>query len=80
MKMTMPPKEDEHGVEEYKEDENDITLCGTCREMYIAGEFWICCDTCEEWFHGECVRITPEIAKRIDDYKCPRCSRKRTQD
>ena len=81
MKMTMPPKEDERGVEEYKDEhEHDLTLCGACREVYIAGEFWICCDTCEEWFHGACVRITPAKAKHIEQYKCPGCSRKRTRN
>lgn len=67
-------------IEESGEDDNDeaeehdTTLCGLCGESYEDDEFWICCDVCERWYHGKCVRITPARAELIKQYKCPECS------
>jgi hypothetical protein len=71
-----PPKEDddESGEDEEEEDDEQGTTCGACGENYGADEFWICCDICEKWFHGKCVKITPAKAEHIKHYKCPGCS------
>ena len=37
------------------------------------GKFMIQCDSCDEWYHGECVKVTPELAKTFTEYYCPRC-------
>lgn len=80
VKMPIPPKEEESGGEEEEEDdEQGATLCGACGDNYAADEFWICCDICEKWFHGKCVRITPAKAEHIKQYKCPGCSSKRAR-
>nr|GMD47323.1 PHD finger protein ALFIN-LIKE 7-like isoform X2 [Ipomoea batatas] len=55
------------------------TLCGACGDNYANDEFWICCDVCERWFHGKCVKITPAKAEHIKQYKCPSCSNKRAR-
>ncbi|XP_020675726.1 PHD finger protein ALFIN-LIKE 3 isoform X1 [Dendrobium catenatum] len=67
-------EEDEDVEEEEEEDEHADALCGACGENYGSGEFWICCDVCEKWFHGKCVKITPAKAEHIKQYKCPTCS------
>ncbi|CAA6659343.1 unnamed protein product [Spirodela intermedia] len=54
------------------DEEHGETLCGACGENYASDEFWICCDVCERWFHGKCVKITPAKAEHIKQYKCPR--------
>lgn len=73
-----PKDEDEDGLDE--DDEQGETLCGACGENYASDEFWICCDVCEIWFHGKCVKITPARAEHIKQYKCPSCtSSKRTR-
>lgn len=82
-----PPKEegdegeDNIGGEEGEEneDEHENTLCGACGDNYAGDEFWICCDACEKWFHGKCVKITPARAEHIKQYKCPGCSNKRAR-
>ncbi|KAJ8646928.1 hypothetical protein MRB53_008676 [Persea americana] len=78
-KVTQPPKDEEEGLEEEDEEEHGETLCGACSETYAADEFWICCDICEKWFHGKCVKITPARAEHIKQYKCPSCSNKRAR-
>ncbi|CAN1140383.1 PHD finger protein ALFIN-LIKE 6 [Linum perenne] len=80
VKMSPPParEEDESGEEEEEDDEQGAT-CGACGESYGTDEFWICCDICERWFHGKCVKITPAKAEHIKQYKCPGCSGKRAR-
>lgn len=76
-KPTQPKlDDDDDGLDEEdeEEDEHGDTLCGACGENYASDEFWICCDICEVWFHGKCVKITPARAEHIKQYKCPTCS------
>ncbi|XP_057771052.1 PHD finger protein ALFIN-LIKE 4-like [Salvia miltiorrhiza] len=73
------PKDDDEGLDEEDEDEHGETLCGACGDNYASDEFWICCDICEKWFHGKCVKITPARAEHIKQYKCPSCSNKRAR-
>lgn len=79
VKISPPKMEDESGEEEEEEDEQGATLCGACGDNYATDEFWICCDICERWFHGKCVKITPAKAEHIKQYKCPSCSNKRAR-
>ncbi|RZC68156.1 hypothetical protein C5167_041758 [Papaver somniferum] len=74
-----PPKEDIEEEDDDEEDEHGDTLCGACGENYASDEFWICCDICEVWFHGKCVKITPARAEHIKQYKCPACTNKRSR-
>uniref|UniRef100_A0A0A9G9K3 PHD finger protein ALFIN-LIKE n=1 Tax=Arundo donax TaxID=35708 RepID=A0A0A9G9K3_ARUDO len=67
-----PAEEEEGGGG--SEGEHGETLCGSCGESYGPDEFWICCDICEKWFHGKCVKITAAKAEHIKQYKCPSCS------
>ncbi|XP_027333620.1 PHD finger protein ALFIN-LIKE 4-like isoform X2 [Abrus precatorius] len=71
-------KGEDEGLDE-DEEEHGETLCGACGENYASDEFWICCDICEKWFHGKCVKITPARAEHIKQYKCPSCSNKRAR-
>ncbi|XP_022863831.1 PHD finger protein Alfin1-like isoform X1 [Olea europaea var. sylvestris] len=79
VKMPAPKEDDDSGEEEEEDDEQGATLCGACGDNYGDDEFWICCDICERWFHGKCVKITPAKAEHIKQYKCPGCSSKRAK-
>ncbi|KAK4762099.1 hypothetical protein SAY87_029983 [Trapa incisa] len=76
VKASPPPKYEEESGEEEDDDEQGAT-CGACGDNYANDEFWICCDICERWFHGKCVKITPAKAEHIKQYKCPSCSNKK---
>ncbi|XP_076257143.1 CXXC-type zinc finger protein 1-like [Rhynchophorus ferrugineus] len=38
-----------------------------------SSRFMICCDACEEWYHGDCIKISEKEAKNIRQYFCVRC-------
>ncbi|KAK1668845.1 hypothetical protein QYE76_057004 [Lolium multiflorum] len=75
-KLSAPKDEDEDSGDDGgddEEEEHDNTLCGTCGTNDGKDEFWICCDNCEKWYHGKCVKITPARAEHIKQYRCPDC-------
>lgn len=41
----------------------------------------ICCDSCQEWFHGSCVGISEtegrKMERRGQEYICPPCNTKK---
>nr|CAB3479067.1 unnamed protein product [Digitaria exilis] len=80
-KAKVPKDEDESGDDDGDEEaeEHDNTLCGTCGTNDGKDQFWICCDNCEKWYHGKCVKITPARAEHIKQYKCPDCTNKRAR-
>lgn len=78
-KVSTPKDDDDEGLDDEDEEEHGDTLCGSCGENYASDEFWICCDICEKWFHGSCVKITPARAEHIKQYKCPACTNKRAR-
>lgn len=55
--------------------EDEPTLFCVCRTRYDPNRFYIWCDRCEEWFHGEC--IVPPIAEHrsrsIPTFYCNAC-------
>lgn len=38
-----------------------------------SSRFMIACDACEEWYHGDCIKISEKDAKNIRQYICVRC-------
>ncbi|KAF5448080.1 hypothetical protein F2P56_028645 [Juglans regia] len=79
VKTSPPPNKEEDESGEEEEDDEQGATCGACGDNYGTDEFWICCDVCERWFHGKCVKITPAKAEHIKQYKCPSCSNKRAR-
>lgn len=78
MTPTPPPKEESDSDEEEAEEQGS-TFCGACGDDTGVDEFWICCDVCERWYHGKCVKVTPAKAEHIKQYKCPNCSNKKAR-
>ncbi|VDI71161.1 COMPASS component SPP1 [Mytilus galloprovincialis] len=37
------------------------------------GLFMIQCDFCDEWYHGACIDLTPQLADTMVKFRCPRC-------
>ncbi|XP_043661979.1 uncharacterized protein LOC122625967 [Drosophila teissieri] len=43
-----------------------------CRESHSNG-FMICCDNCNEWFHGDCIGLPADIGEQHDTFYCSEC-------
>lgn len=43
----------------------------------------ICCDLCEDWYHGTCVSVTKAMGLEMEqkgiDWKCPKCVKKQEE-
>ena len=60
------------GANEDITSQNQQVLYCICRKPF-EGRFMIECSECLEWFHGDCVNITPRQARFINEYVCPQC-------
>ncbi|XP_019939677.2 nucleosome-remodeling factor subunit BPTF isoform X6 [Paralichthys olivaceus] len=58
-----------------KESKKDTKLYCICKTPYDETKFYIGCDLCTNWYHGDCVGITEKEAKKMDDYICVECKR-----
>ncbi|KAM9483687.1 nucleosome-remodeling factor subunit BPTF-like isoform 1-T1 [Clarias gariepinus] len=56
-----------------RETNNDTNLYCICKTPYDETKFYIGCDLCTNWYHGDCVGITEKEAKKMDDYICAEC-------
>ncbi|XP_076022375.1 uncharacterized protein LOC143012919 [Genypterus blacodes] len=88
-----PEEEDEEKQEEMKEDkyvvyssisdsedyDADALYC-ICRQKHNK-RFMICCDSCQEWFHGDCVGVSETQGSKMErkgqEYMCPTCTTKK---
>ncbi|CAH1977659.1 unnamed protein product [Acanthoscelides obtectus] len=50
--------------EEESEDDPNKLWC-ICNQPHN-NRFMICCDTCEEWYHGKCVNITKTMGQQME--------------
>lgn len=37
------------------------------------GRMMLCCDKCDNWFHGHCVGLTTEESNSVGEWMCPSC-------
>uniref|UniRef100_A0A674D3J6 Nucleosome-remodeling factor subunit BPTF-like n=1 Tax=Salmo trutta TaxID=8032 RepID=A0A674D3J6_SALTR len=57
------------------DSKKETKLYCVCRTPYDESKFYIGCDLCTSWYHGECVGVTEKEAKKMDDYICSECKR-----
>lgn len=48
-----------------------------CRTPYDETKFYVGCDLCNNWFHGDCVGITEEMSKSLSEFVCTECKHAR---
>ncbi|XP_060086625.1 death-inducer obliterator 1 isoform X2 [Heteronotia binoei] len=84
-----PPEQSSDGAGESvkSKSESEVydpsTLYCICQQPHN-NRFMICCDRCEEWFHGNCVGISEARGRLLErngeDYICPNCTILQVQD
>uniref|UniRef100_A0A5K3FN92 PHD-type domain-containing protein n=1 Tax=Mesocestoides corti TaxID=53468 RepID=A0A5K3FN92_MESCO len=55
-----------------EDDLSDEPVYCVCRSSQC-DSFMIACDACEEWYHGECINVTPKQAECIQKFYCQAC-------
>ncbi|KAI4965651.1 hypothetical protein ZWY2020_006791 [Hordeum vulgare] len=70
--LSAPNKGSRKPAEDKGNDHEATDFCGVC-SAYHANAFWICCDICDQWFHGKCVNITASESKHLEVFKCRDC-------
>lgn len=62
-----PEEEEEEEEDDDEESEDDPNkLWCICNQPHN-NRFMICCDTCEEWYHGKCVNITKAMGQQMEE-------------
>lgn len=51
----------------------DEKLYCVCRTPFDNSKFWVGCDVCAEWYHGDCVGITQAMSENMSDFVCDMC-------
>jgi hypothetical protein len=56
-----------------QEDKDDKPYCLCRRSISDANIEMVQCDACEDWYHLECVNLSPAMVDQIGKYMCPVC-------
>ncbi|XP_066589494.1 uncharacterized protein pps [Prorops nasuta] len=64
------------------EDDPDRLWC-ICKRPHN-NRFMICCDVCEDWFHGKCVHVSKAMGQQMEEkgieWVCPNCTKKKSEE
>nr|XP_034189527.1 uncharacterized protein LOC117608463 isoform X4 [Osmia lignaria] len=80
--------DDEEEEEEEEEDNSDSEddpdrLWCICKRPHN-NRFMICCDVCEDWFHGKCVHVSKAMGQQMEEkgieWVCPNCAKKKSEE
>ncbi|XP_029170673.1 uncharacterized protein LOC114940265 isoform X2 [Nylanderia fulva] len=81
--------DDEEEEEEEEEEDNSDSeddpnrLWCICKRPHN-NRFMICCDVCEDWFHGKCVHVSKAMGQQMEEkgieWVCPNCSKKKAEE
>ncbi|XP_013197109.2 uncharacterized protein LOC106140123 [Amyelois transitella] len=65
--------------ESWNSEDDPYRLWCICKQPHN-NRFMICCDSCEDWFHGKCVNITKAMGQQMEEqgieWRCPNCIKK----
>lgn len=75
-------EDDEEEENSDSEDDPDRLWC-ICKRPHN-NRFMICCDVCEDWFHGKCVHVSKAMGQQMEEkgieWVCPNCIKKKADD
>ncbi|XP_018308243.1 titin homolog isoform X2 [Mycetomoellerius zeteki] len=74
--------EDDEEDNSDSEDDPDRLWC-ICKRPHN-NRFMICCDVCEDWFHGKCVHVSKAMGQQMEEkgieWVCPNCLKKKAEE
>ncbi|OWR47744.1 Death-inducer obliterator 1 [Danaus plexippus plexippus] len=74
--MSVIDKMSAESQESWNSEDDPNRLWCICKQPHN-NRFMICCDGCEDWFHGKCVNITKAMGQQMEDqgieWRCPNC-------
>ncbi|KOM50605.1 hypothetical protein LR48_Vigan08g143200 [Vigna angularis] len=50
-------------------------VCHLCRKPYTSDLMYICCETCQNWYHAEAVELEESKLSSVLSFKCCKCRR-----
>ncbi|KAG4979921.1 hypothetical protein JHK85_033879 [Glycine max] len=50
-------------------------VCHLCRKPYMSDLTYICCETCQNWYHAEAVELEESKISSVLGFKCCKCRR-----
>lgn len=81
-KLDASQNNDPDASESQEDDDDPNKLWCICRQPHN-NRFMICCDLCEDWFHGTCVGVTKAMGTDMEnkgiDWKCPKCVKRQEE-
>lgn len=76
---TVAEKISAESQESWNSEDDPNRLWCICKQPHN-NRFMICCDSCEDWFHGKCVNITKAMGQQMEEqgieWRCPNCIKK----
>lgn len=70
--------DDSDSDESWKSEDDPDRLWCICKQPHN-NRFMICCDSCEEWFHGQCVGVSKALGRQMEqqgkEWQCPNCQK-----
>jgi len=61
--------------ESSEEKKKEPVYC-ICQRPYDNRSFMLCCTSCKDWYHGSCLGLTWQEAKKRKPFICPKCQDK----
>ncbi|KAH8419062.1 hypothetical protein KR222_002912 [Zaprionus bogoriensis] len=81
-KLDVSQANDAEASESQEDDDDPNKLWCICRQPHN-NRFMICCDLCEDWYHGTCVSVTKAMGLEMEqkgiDWKCPKCVKRQEE-
>ncbi|XP_039308232.1 death-inducer obliterator 1 isoform X2 [Solenopsis invicta] len=82
--MNVEEEDDEDDEEDNSDSEDDPDrLWCICKRPHN-NRFMICCDVCEDWFHGKCVHVSKAMGQQMEEkgieWVCPNCLKKKAEE
>ena len=62
-----------------EEEFGGTKLYCVCQTPYDNTKFYVGCDHCSNWFHGDCVGITEAMSQTMSEFVCDGCDRQRSE-